>query len=404
MIVLENATVFDGQSPELLEGASVIIEGDRIKEVAQGSAKTSAERIDLAGRTLMPGLIDAHYHALLADLNPMALDHVPPSLLHQYAHRNLTEALDRGFTTVRDAGGADVGLARAVEQGLIKGPRIFFSGKALSQTGGHGDLRPNFDVCACAGYRGPITAVADGVDEVRRAVREELRHGATQIKLMVSGGVLSPSDPVWMDQYSDDEIRAAVEETATRRTYVMAHAHPASAVKRCVTLGVRSIEHGTLIDDEGARMVAAAGVFVVPTLVTIYAMLEEGRAHGLPEEYEIKLKEVADQALGGLERLKAAGAKIALGTDLIGPLHKHQSREFLLRAEVLSPFEVLHSATAVNAELLNRVGELGTIAAGARADLIALDGNPLDDLNLLQEQGRHMPLVMKGGALHRNRI
>ena len=305
---------------------------------------------------------------------------------------------------MRDAGGADAGLAQAVEQGLIKGPRIFYSGKALSQTGGHGDLRPGFDVCACAGYRGPITAVADGVDEVRRAVREELRLGATQIKLMVSGGVLSPSDPVWMDQYSDDEIRAAVEETATRRTYVMAHAHPASAVKRCVKLGVRSIEHGTMVDDEGAKQVAAAGAFVVPTLATIFAMLDEGRAHGLPEEYEIKLKEISDEALGAIERLKAAGAKIALGTDLIGPLHKHQSREFLLRAEVLSPFEVLHSATAVNAELLNRVGEIGTVQADARADLIAIDGNPLDDLNLLQEQGRHMPLVMKGGEVHRNAI
>jgi len=295
MIVLENATVFDGQMPELLEGATVVIEGDRIKEVSDAPVKIAGDvrRIDLAGRTLMPGLIDAHYHALLADLNPMALDRVPPSLLHQHAHRNLVQALDRGFTTVRDAGGADAGLAQAVEQGLIKGPRIYFSGKALSQTGGHGDLRPGFDVCACAGYRGPITAVADGVDEVRRAVREELRQGATQIKLMVSGGVLSPSDPVWMDQYSDEEIRVAVAETATRRTYVMAHAHPASAVKRCVKLGVRSIEHGTMIDDEGAALVAAAGAFVVPTLVTIFAMLEEGRAHGLPEESEIKLKEIS---------------------------------------------------------------------------------------------------------------
>ena len=223
-IIFSNCRIFDGAEAALAEDMAVLVEKGRIKEISDRPiAASDARVIDAAGRVLMPGLIDAHYHALLADLNVANLDIMPPSLLHQHAHANLRAALDRGFTSVRDAGGADIGLVRAVEQGLIRGPRIFHAGKALSQTGGHGDMRPatHFEPCACAAYHGPICAVADGVDEVRKAVREELRKGAAQIKLMVSGGVLSPSDPVWMDQYSEAEIRAAVEEAAAPMSWRM---------------------------------------------------------------------------------------------------------------------------------------------------------------------------------------
>lgn len=405
-ILFENCAVFDGESPALREGATVAVEDGRIAEVADGPlpGPADATRIDVGGRTLMPGLIDAHFHALLAALDVPALDDMPASLLHQHARRNLEAALDRGFTTVRDAGGADAGLARAVAEGLIAGPRILFSGRALSQTGGHGDMRgpSRFEPCGCAGYRGAIAAVADGADDVRRAAREELRKGAHQIKIMVSGGVLSPTDPIWMDQYSDDEIRAAVEETATRRTYVMAHAHTASAVRRCAALGVRSIEHGTLIDAEAAEAAASAGAFVVPTLVTIFAMIESGTALGLPKVFADKLQGLGEAGLRSLETCRAAGVRMGFGTDLLGPLHDRQCREFLIRGQVLPPVEVLRQATSSNAALIGKEGELGTVAPGAVADLLIVDGNPLADLGLFQEQGRHIPAIMKEGRFHKN--
>ena len=349
-IVFEGCRVFDGVSAELRENATVVVEDGRIKEVADGAvgAPADAERVACGGRTLMPGLIDAHFHALLVDLNIASIDDMPASLLHQHARHNLESALRRGFTTVRDAGGADLGLALAIERGLIAGPRILFAGRGLSQTGGHGDMRnqTRFEPCGCAGYHGPLTQVADGVDAVRQVVREELRKGAHQIKMMVSGGVLSPTDPIWMDQYSDEEIRVGVEEAATRRTYVMAHAHTASAVRRCAELGVRSIEHGTLIDAEAAEAAAAAGAFVVPTLVTLFAMIEAGDQFGLPKIFAEKLQGLGEDGLRSLEICQAAGVPMGFGTDLVGPLHDRQSQEFLIRGQVLASVDVLRSATS----------------------------------------------------------
>ena len=407
-IVFEGCRVFDGVSAETRENTSVVVEDGRIKEVADGAvrAPADAERVACAGRTLMPGLIDAHFHALLVELTVPPLDDMPASLLYQLARRSLEGALSRGFTTVRDAGGADLGLAMAVERGLIAGPRIFFSGRGLSQTGGHGDRRSQtrFEPCGCAAYHGPVTQVADGVDAVRKAAREELRKGATQIKMMVSGGVLSPTDPLWMDQYSDEEIRVGVEEAATRRTYVMAHAHTTNAARRCAELGVRSIEHGTQIDAEAAEAVAAAGAFVVPTLVTIFAMIESGAELGLPKVYADKLQGLGDDGLRSLEVCQAAGVPMGFGTDLLGPLQDRQSQEFLIRSEVLAPVDVLRSATSINAALVQRPGELGTIAPGAVADILVVDGDPLGDLGLLQEQGRHIPVIMKEGRFCKNAL
>ena len=407
-IVFEGCRVFDGASAELRENATVVVEDGRIREVADGAlgVPADAERVACGGRTLMPGLIDAHFHALLVDLNIPALDDMPASLLHQHARHNLEGALSRGFTTVRDAGGADLGLALAVERGLIAGPRILFAGRGLSQTGGHGDMRKQtrFEPCGCSGYHGPLTQVADGVDAVRQVVREELRKGAHQIKMMVSGGVLSPTDPIWMDQYSDEEIRVGVEEAATRRTYVMAHAHTASAVRRCAELGVRSIEHGTLIDAEAAEAAAAAGAFVVPTLVTLFAMIESGDQFGLPKIFAEKLQGLGEDGLRSLGICRTAGVPMGFGTDLVGPLHDRQSQEFLIRGQVLPPVEVLRSATSINAALIQRPGELGTIAPGAVADILVVDGDPLGDLGLLQEQGRHIPVIMKNGRFHKNEL
>ena len=403
-IIFNNCRIFDGADISPSAGMAVLVEDGRIREISdQPLTAANARIIDAAGRVLMPGLIDAHYHALLADLNVSNLDIMPPSLLHQHAHVNLKAALDRGFTSVRDAGGADIGLVRAVDEGLIKGPRIFHSGKALSQTGGHGDMRAatHFEPCACATYHGPICVVADGVDEVRKAVREELRKGATQIKLMVSGGVLSPSDPVWMDQYSEAEIRAAVEEAATRRTYVMAHAHTASAARRCVDYGVRSIEHGTLIDLETAEYVAASDGYVVPTLSTIHMMKEKGPDLGLQKIFADKLGTLFEDAQQAVRVCQDAGVKLGLGSDLIGPLHEYQSMELALRAEITSPLDALRAATRTNAALLMREGVLGTIAEGAIADLLLVDGDPLENIDLLQHQGTHLSMIMKDGEIHK---
>ena len=402
-VLFSRCHVFDGRQPRLLESVDVLVEDGRIKEVSDRPIRTAAAQVvPVNGRTLMPGLIDAHWHVVAADVNLTRLEGMPESLRQAHARRYLEEALDRGFTTIRDAGGADFGLAAAVEQGLIKGPRIFFAGRALSQTGGHGDMRPvqHFEPCL-GGHGGVVGQVADGPGEVRKAIREELRKGAHQIKIMVSGGVASPTDPLASLQYSEEEIRAAVDETARWGTYVMAHAHTSPAIRRSVEYGVRSVEHGTLIDRDTAKVVADHGAFVVPTLVIIHTLWEQGAALGFPSVSMAKLAEVKDAAVGALEILNAAGVQIGFGTDLLGPLHAYQSREFLLRAEVLPAADILASATSVNADLLNQSGVLGVVAAGAIADLIVVEGNPLENLGLLQEEGRHLPVIMKAGALHK---
>jgi imidazolonepropionase-like amidohydrolase len=239
---------------------------------------------------------------------------------------------------------------------------------------------------------------------VRKAARDELRKGATQIKIMASGGVASPNDPVWNLQYSEGEVRAIVEEAAAWRTYVMAHAYTPQAIKRSISFGVRSIEHGNLIDAETARHVAAHDAFVVPTLVTYEALERDGLALGMPAVSIAKLKDVRVAGLSSLEHLRDAGVKIGFGTDLLGPMHVHQSREFAIRAEVLSPLEVIRSATLVNAELLQMTGRLGIVASGAIADLLVVDGNPLKKLALLDGQGTHLKAIMKGGRFFKNEL
>jgi imidazolonepropionase-like amidohydrolase len=403
--LLQNALVFDGTSPEL-RAADVLVRAGRIAEISESRLTSDAARtIDLRGSFLMPGLIDAHFHAYGISMDITKFDHMPPSLLAHHGAQQLRATLDRGFTTVRDAAGADYGLAQAVELGLIPGPRVFFAGKSLSQTGGHGDLRATerLELCSC-GYSGTLSVVVDGEDEVRKAAREELRQGAHQIKLHLSGGVLSPSDPIWMPQFTDDEIRAAVEEAATRRTYVMAHAHTADAALRCIRLGVRSIEHGTLIDAAAAEQIARSDAYVVPTLVIADRALAFGRQAGMSAVSLGKLEEVAGEALKAFDHCLRAGVRLGFGTDLLGPLHAFQNREFTLRRELASAVDVLRSATSVNADLLNRSGELGVIAPNARADLLVLNGNPLDDISLLERSAETIQLIMKAGVIYRNTL
>ena len=408
LLLFENAALLDVERGERVPGSSVLVEGDRIVELSQGSLRAEgARRIDCRGRTLMPGLIDAHVHVVITTMDLATMERRPVTLVAQEARVVLEQMLQRGFTTVRDAGGADWGLAQAVERGLVRGPRLFFSGRVLSQTGGHGDLSGREDaprLCACEIRSTGFSHVADGVPAVRKAAREELRRGATQVKIMASGGVASPSDPIWNLQYSDEEMRAIVEEAHGWRTYAMAHAYTPDAIARAVRAGVRTIEHGNLIDADTAKLMAEHGAFLVPTLVTYFAIEEFGRALRFPETGLRKVRDVLDAGLVSLERAREAGVELGFGTDLLGETHVQQSREFGIRARVLPPVDILRSATLVNARILGREGELGVVAPGALADLLVVDGDPLADLSLLERPAESLLAVAKGGELVVDRL
>ena len=396
-LLLTNASVFDGDR-RLPGRRTVVVAEGLIRELAESPVAAAAEdrTVDLAGRTLMPGLIDAHFHPASPGLDVARIDAMPASYLALDARAHLEAALSRGFTTVRDAGGGDAGLARATSEGLIRGPRLLVAGKALSQTGGHGDMRAAgaIPMCGC-GYHGALSAVVDGADAMRLAVREELRRGADHVKVFVSGGVLSPTDPLWMDQFTDAEIRAAVEEAATRRTYVMAHAHTAAAALRSARLGVRSIEHGTLIDAPTAAELARSGTFVVPTLAVIEALREAPVP--LPPGAAEKLAGLADEAHRAVEACAKADVPLGLGTDLFGVLRDRQADELVIRARLQGAGEALRAATRTNARLIGYEGRLGTVAVGAIADLLVLDGDPLEDITLFTRPTASLRLVLREG-------
>lgn len=398
--LLRNVAVFDGVSPELTDRAAILIEGDRFAAILPVDTAEAADTIiDMDGRCVIPGLIDAHFHAYASDIDFVRLESLPPTYLAQRARHLMEDALKRGFTTVRDVGGGDYGLWRAIEEGWIFGPRLFYCGRAFSQSGGHGDIRApheHDDVCGCAG-RGILAERVDGVDAMRKAAREALRQGAHHLKIFVSGGIASPSDPIWMLQFSEDEIAAVVDEARRRRAYVAAHAYTAETIARAVRLGVRTIEHGNLIDEAAARAVAEHGAFVVPTLATYEAFRRNGVAEGAAPHLLAKLEDVAGQGLEAIRICRRAGVRLGFGTDLLGTLHRHQRDEFRLRAQAETPFQILESATSVNAAILGREGELGTIAPGAFADFLVIDGNPLDDIALLYEDSTAINAVWKGG-------
>ncbi len=407
MLILENASLLDLDSGDVLPGRFVTLEGDTIVAVDESRPAGGAERIDLAGRTLLPGLIDAHFHVTLTDTNPANLRVVPTTLMTARAGQLLKGALAWGFTTVRDMGGAVWGLRSAVAEGALAGPRLYIAGRALSQTGGHGDLRRRTEgesFCSCSSALGFMSVVADGKAGVQVAAREQLRQGVDHLKVFVSGGVVSPTDPLASAQYTDEELEAIVHEAASWGTYVAAHAYTAAAITRAANAGVRAIEHGNLLDAAAAALLAARGAYLVPTLVTYEVMRREAPRARLPSFSVAKLETVLEAGLASVALALAAGVKLGFGTDLLGEFHAYQAEEFAIRSRIQAPRAVLKSATAVNAEILGQSGRLGTIAPGALADLIAVDGNPLDDVNLLQDQGRHLAVIMKGGAFFKRAL
>jgi len=406
-LILSNARVFDGSNADCAESMHVLVADGVIQEISATRPKANDARvIDLGGRTLMPGLIDCHVHAFFSNVAVARVEAAGDAYRTAHAARMLRFALHSGFTTVRDIGGGNYSLARALADGLIEGPRYFYAGKVLTMTGGHGDMRPMEEapryqgVCACApAVFGWGMVNADCVDEVLKATREELRQGAHCIKLMGSGGVASPTDPIWMNQYREDEIRAIVNECTERRTYAAAHCHPASAVRRCVDYGVRCIEHATLIDEETAALVAERGAYVVPTLIIIEQLVEMGKKLGFPPQSQEKADFAWKQALSGLEIMKRAGIKLCYGTDLLGELYVEQCREFTLRKEIFTPLELLRQATSNGAEMMMQAGKLGCVAPGAHADLIVVDGDPLADISLLEQKGARLPVIVRAGEV-----
>ena len=400
-LLIRHAQVLDIEAGTYLEDHDVLAVDGRIAELGRGvTTGGEVDVLDAAGLILVPGLIDAHVHVTAATADLAALPAWPPSYVAAHTARIMGEMLRRGFTTVRDASGADFGVAQAQEEGLIAGPRVLFCGKALSQTGGHGDNRSAGQQASdehpcCAG----LGRVVDGVDAVRAAARDELRRGAHHVKVMASGGVASPTDRIDSTQFSKDELRAVVDEAAAANRYVAAHAYTAPAVNRALEAGVRSIEHGNLLDDESVGLLVSNDAFLVPTLVTYWALKHEGREHGLPHSSWEKVDAVLGAGLEALERASRAGVRIAYGSDLLGGMHRHQAHEFRIRADVQPALDVLRSATTVAAELLGLVGEVGVITPGAMADLLLIDGDPLADLGALADPAQHLRCVVQGGRV-----
>jgi imidazolonepropionase-like amidohydrolase len=407
-ILFKNMSLLDPRWDEPRGGYEVLVEGTTIKAVSSKPIKAAkASVVNCGRRTLMPGLIDCHVHVVLSEVNIRALENIPLTLMTARAADLMRGMIDRGFTTVRDTGGADWGLKTAVETGLIAGPRLFISGRAIGPTGGHSDSRRRTDQgapCGCCNAMVHAMCVADGPDEVRKQVREQMRQGADQVKIMCSGGVASPYDPLDSLQFSAEEIAAATDEARNFGRYVLAHAYSPEAITRAVTNGVRTIEHGNLIDEKSAKLLKSKGGYMIANLVTYFSMKERAAQFGMTADMLAKNDIVLKGALRSLEICKKAGVKVGYGTDLLGQLQVDQSQEFIYRAEVLKPLEIIRQATLVGAEILRQEGKLGVIEPGAHADLIVVDGNPLKKLELFLGQGKHLPLIMKAGQFHKNTL
>ncbi|SDB95131.1 metal-dependent hydrolase family protein [Acinetobacter boissieri] len=405
-IVLKNGNILDVASGIFQSAQDIYIKDEKIVDITSHTtvSKAGYDEIDVTGKTVMPGLIDCHVHVLASEAN-LGMNALQPNAIVMFrAVPILNAMLMRGFTSVRDAGGADWALARSVALGLVKGPRIFAAGKALSQTGGHGDFRARgsllqLEPCTCCFRSGAIARVVDGVDNVRLAVREELQQGANQIKIMASGGVTSPTDPIANTQYSEAEICAIVDEATAANTYVMAHAYTPRSIKRAVKCGVRTIEHGNLADQETAELMAKHGVFAVPTQVTYEMLAKYGAEGGIGEESLMKIEDVRESGKRALKYFDDAGVEMGYGSDLLGEMHHYQSHEFLIRAEVLGNLKAVQSATYVAAKILNMENLLGCIKTNAIADILVIDGNPLEDINLLVNSEQSMTYIIKNGQI-----
>lgn len=414
-ILFENVRIFDGKSDKLTAPMSVLIEGNKIAKIATTIAPPAgASVIDAGGRTMSPGFIDAHVHLML-QMSP-AVGLTSDQFYQAFNAVGMARStLMRGFTTVRDASGNTFSLKRAVDQGLIDGPRIYPSGPMISQTAGHADARtPTQPSLALGGHHSPIlefghNAVADGVSEVLRAARDNLRRGASQIKIAVGGGTGSESDPLDVTEFSSEEIRAAVQAANDWNTYVMAHVYNSAGIRRAIENGVKCIEHGNLIDEPTLQLMKEKGIWLSPQ-VSVYTF----HPRGFTEDQKRK----HDQAFAGIDDMfkltkKIDFDKVAFGTDIVtDPVKfKAANEEFVHRTKWFTPAEIMRQATSTTAELLALSGprnpypgKLGVIEEGALADILLINGDPLADISILTKPEENLVLIMKDGKIYKNSL
>ncbi|KUL52395.1 metal-dependent hydrolase family protein [Streptomyces sp. NRRL S-1521] len=400
---LIGATVVDGTGSDSVSGTAVRIEDERIVSLG-GSPPRGAEVVDLTGMALTPGLIDAHVHlGLSSDFTRAGTFDLSAAEQAADMFANCRQTLDAGFTTVRDTGGIDRGLADVVARGKVAGPRILHCGPLLAQTGGHGYLGAAWeDPAAWSTHHLPglaaLSLVADGPDEVRKHAREAFRRGASFLKMCVTGGVVSHYDSLTDTQFSYEEIAAAVSEATARGTYVTVHAHNNRGLRTAIEAGVGCVEHGSEIDEGMAKLMAARGVAHVPTLSVCHALLADATEAGLPAQAAGRVGDVLDGQRDAILAGREAGVLIGSGSDLIGPKQEHRGNELVLRSKIETPLQALVSATRDNARILGIDHEVGTIEPGKIADLVVFAADPLAEPAVFNDPAR-IPVVLQGGRI-----
>jgi imidazolonepropionase-like amidohydrolase len=415
--LFQNVRIFDGKGTALSAPSNVLVRGNTIERISADpiSVEGNTVRVIAAGgQVLMPGLIDAHWHAFMAATPQMLLMTADSSYLHLVAARQAEATLMSGFTTVRDLGGPVFGLKRAIDEGVTLGPRIYPSGAFISQTSGHGDFRFLFEVPRTSG--GPLShselegvaAIADSPDEVRLRAREQLRHGASQIKVMAGGGVASPYNPIESTQYTEAEVHAAVEAAENWGTYVTAHAYVPRAIRQAVAAGVECIEHGHLIDEPTAQLLADKGIWW-----SLQPFLDDEDAPSLSPESRRKALQVFAGTDNAYSLAKKYKIKTAFGTDILFD-PRIAGRQGAILAKLVrwyTPAEALAMATAGNGELMALSGfinpypgKLGVIEEGALADLLLVNGNPLENIKLVEDPSKNFVVIMKDGVIYKNTL
>ena len=402
----ENATIFDGTGREPYSNGAVVVSDGRIQAVGpmtQVSTPRHAEVIDLAGKTVMPGLIDAHAHVGFVEQNfADDTENRHPGAIYGYSvARNIEDTLMHGFTTIRDAGGCDWSFKLAVERGMIKGPRMFVSNSFISQTGGHGDMRQRHERTGPRRYHPlmPQPAICDGEAEARKAARDQLRAGADQLKVMAGGGAASPTSLLDSPQFTASELAAITYEARVVKKPVMAHVYVPEGIRNCAQAGVRSIEHGNFMDEESASLMMENGMFLVPTLSVYELISTVGHEQGASDSYVEKITMAKGAASQSVEIAMAAGVAIGSGSDVYGPNGNRKAFELELKAAIMGSIASLVSATRTNAELVGMGDQIGTLEPGKLADLIVVDGNPVEDIALLQDETKIVMVVQSGNIV-----
>lgn len=408
--MIKNGLLIDGNGGEPMEQCAVVIDGNRIVFVGDAADfdGTVDETIDVDGATIAPGFIDTHVHLMMEYSSVQNRLETPFSYMFYQAIHYMRNTLNAGITSVRDALGTDLGVKKAVEEGIVEGPRMQLSINALTITGGHGDGYTTSGQTVellQANYPGMPDGKADGIEEVRKKTREMLRAGAEVIKVHATGGVLSATDHPEFTQFSLEELQVIVEEAAFRKgVKVMAHAQGAEGIKQAVKAGIHSIEHGIFLDDEAIEMMKEHGTYLVPTLLAPVAVLELAKETGMPDSAVQKARDAIEAHKKSFTKAYKAGVKIAMGTDAGVMPHGTNLRELALMTEGgMTPMEAIVATTKTAAECLGWENELGTLEKGKLADLVVIKGNPLDDIASLSN-AETIQLVIKDGKIVKNQI